>query len=145
MAKPEPVFVCESCGALYQKWQGQCKDCGEWNSIAEQSQSLSFSKIKKSSGKNVIAFENLQARDKHVERWGTSNAEMDRVLGGGLVPGSAILIGGDPGIGKSTLLLQIAAALAGNPAKSGSASQRSRKASSFTTVSPMRQPSVVLG
>ncbi len=105
------LFVCQSCGAEHRKWMGQCSDCGEWNAVTEQvieaaairsvgkGQALEVSPI------TAINCEGSPRRSTYIE-------ELDRVLGGGLVPGSAVLIGGDPGIGKSTLLLQAAAKLA---------------------------------
>ncbi len=112
MAKPQASYICQSCGAVSNKWSGQCVSCGEWNSISEEAKSAGFTKISKGDKGQIISFESLTSPEKNLTRWPSGNAEMDRVTGGGLVPGSAILIGGDPGIGKSTLLLQIAASLA---------------------------------
>ncbi len=116
MAKASRAFVCQACGAVSPRWAGQCAVCGEWNSIAEEAAaSLSGPTplIAIRGGKGRPArFETLQAATIDAPRLPTGIAEFDRVTGGGLVPGSAVLVGGDPGIGKSTLLLQGAAALA---------------------------------
>jgi DNA repair protein RadA/Sms len=109
MAKSKIQFVCNACGAAQPKWAGQCNDCGEWNTLVEQAQVAKSSRSERFSGYageqtrvHTMAEVDLQ----EVPREGTQLTELDRVLGGGLVPGSVILIGGDPGIGKSTILLQ---------------------------------------
>ncbi|MDE2597657.1 MAG: DNA repair protein RadA [Sphingomonadales bacterium] len=113
MAKPKRRYVCQACGSVTHRWQGQCADCGEWNTLAEEAPATVFSmKHDLSSGGRPIAFEPLDKPGAPLVRRGTGIAEFDRALGGGLVPGSAILMGGDPGIGKSTLLLQSAALIA---------------------------------
>ncbi|MDR2857899.1 MAG: DNA repair protein RadA [Novosphingobium sp.] len=113
MAKPRRRFVCQACGSLSNRWQGQCADCGEWNTLVEEVPETVFSaRHHLSSGGRAIAFEPLDAPGERLQRRATGLAEFDRALGGGLVPGSAILMGGDPGIGKSTLLLQAAARIA---------------------------------
>ena len=113
MAKPKKRYVCAACGSVTQRWQGQCPDCAEWNSLTEDVPQTAFSqKHDLSRGGQVLAFEPLAAPSVLLERRSTGLAEFDRALGGGLVPGSAVLMGGDPGIGKSTLLLQAAAAIA---------------------------------
>jgi DNA repair protein RadA/Sms len=113
MAKPKRRYVCQACGSLAQRWQGQCADCGEWNTLAEEAPETVFSaKHSLSSGGRAIAFEALDAPAEKLLRRSTGLIEFDRALGGGLVPGSAVLMGGDPGIGKSTLLLQAAAKIA---------------------------------
>lgn len=113
MAKTQTQFICQSCGAVYRKWQGRCDDCGEWNSITEEV-SLGASGRPKglggSRGRKVDLVDLGQPAD-NPPRLQSGLAEFDRATGGGLVPGSALLIGGDPGIGKSTLLLQAMAAL----------------------------------
>ncbi len=117
MARAVEHFVCQSCGAAYGKWSGRCAACGEWNTIAEEAQREApprgLGTGKGQPRGRVLDFRKL---DKHGEMEGPRTAsglgEFDRVCGGGLVPGSAILIGGDPGIGKSTLLLQVVARLA---------------------------------
>ena len=113
MAKPKIRYSCQACGSVSHRWQGQCADCGEWNTLAEEAPRTAFSaKHDLSSGGLPIAFEPLDAPGRPLKRRSTGLAEFDRALGGGLVPGSAILMGGDPGIGKSTLLLQAAARVA---------------------------------
>ncbi len=113
MAKPKRRYVCQACGSVSFRWQGQCADCGEWNSLVEEAAETVFSaKHHLSSGGRAISFEPLDTPGERLERRTTGLAEFDRALGGGLVPGSAILMGGDPGIGKSTLLLQAAAKMA---------------------------------
>ena len=113
MAKPKRKYVCQACGAVANRWQGQCGDCAEWNSLVEDVPQTVFSaKHDLSSGGRRIAFEPLDKPGEALSRRGSGIAEFDRALGGGLVPGSAILMGGDPGIGKSTLLLQAAAHIA---------------------------------
>ncbi len=107
-------FVCSACGAVHKKWAGRCDDCGAWNTIAEEA-ALSAGPAKKSLGAargQRMALSDLTTQDAPLQRTLCGMDEFDRVLGGGLVPGSAILVGGDPGIGKSTLLLQAAAAFA---------------------------------
>jgi len=115
MAKASKAFVCQACGAVTTRWCGKCAACGEWNSIIEETASPSgppaLIAIKGGKGRPA-SFESLQVETLDAPRLPTSMAEFDRVLGGGLVPGSAVLVGGDPGIGKSTLLLQAAARLA---------------------------------
>ena len=113
MAKPKRRYVCSACGGVSTRWQGQCADCAEWNTLAEEAPETPFSaRHDLSGGGRAIAFESLADRTEPLIRRGTGLAEFDRALGGGLVPGSAILMGGEPGIGKSTLLLQAAAAIA---------------------------------
>lgn len=113
MAKPKRRYVCSACGSLTTRWQGQCADCGEWNTLTEEAPETVFSaRHDLSSGGRAIAFEPLDAQSEALQRRSTGLAEFDRALGGGLVPGSAVLMGGDPGIGKSTLLLQAAARIA---------------------------------
>src|SRR6185369_14579844 len=113
MAKPKRRYVCSACGSVATRWQGQCADCGEWNSLTEDAPQTVFSaKHDLSSGGRPIAFEPLDGKGEVLARRSTGLAEFDRALGGGLVPGSAILMGGDPGIGKSTLLLQASARVA---------------------------------
>jgi DNA repair protein RadA/Sms len=113
MAKPKRRYVCQACGGVSFRWQGQCVDCGEWNTLVEDTPATVFSaKHDLSSGGRPITFEPLDAPGEKLARRSTGLAEFDRALGGGLVPGSAILMGGDPGIGKSTLLMQAAAKVA---------------------------------
>ncbi|MDQ6963405.1 MAG: DNA repair protein RadA [Mariprofundales bacterium] len=108
------IFVCQSCGAESRKWQGQCADCGEWNCISEQSAPATTLRGKVGSQRaDALTTQPITAvgRAAHQRR-STAIEELDRVLGGGLVPASAVLIGGAPGIGKSTLLLQASCQLA---------------------------------
>lgn len=113
MAKPKRRYVCQACGSVSHRWQGQCGDCSEWNTLAEDAPATAFSlKHDLSGGGRMVEFAALDAPAEKLVRMSTGLAEFDRALGGGLVPGSAILMGGDPGIGKSTLLLQAAAKLA---------------------------------
>ncbi|MBI5939130.1 MAG: DNA repair protein RadA [Caulobacterales bacterium] len=111
MARDGAVYVCQSCGAAQSKWAGQCPACNAWNSLVEEVTarapgSLAPTKATKSRG---LAFEGLQSETPAPPRLATGVDEFDRVCGGGVVPGSAILLGGDPGVGKSTLLLQVVA------------------------------------
>jgi len=105
------IFVCQNCGAEHRKWAGQCPDCNEWNCITEQVEEPITARVG-SKGKvlNTTAITEISSEDN--PRRTTGVEELNRVLGGGLVPGSAVLIGGDPGIGKSTLLLQASCNLA---------------------------------
>jgi DNA repair protein RadA/Sms len=110
MAKTSPRFVCQSCGAVTGKWAGKCETCGEWNCIAEEAAEARPGPAAKPGRK--LALEPLAGTAEPPPRRLIGINELDRVLGGGLVAASAVLVGGDPGIGKSTLLLQAAAALA---------------------------------
>jgi DNA repair protein RadA/Sms len=111
MAKTKEAFICQNCGASSPKWQGQCAACGEWNTlIAEPMRPKSRSGAPASYAGGELATVASQSVEE-TPRAPTGSSELDRVLGGGLVPGSVTLIGGDPGIGKSTLMLQAAAAL----------------------------------
>lgn len=112
MAKTATQFVCQACGASYRRWQGLCESCGEWNTLVEESAPKPIPKGLSAGKGRALAFTSLNSDTPEAPRAKTGMAELDRVLGGGLVQGSAILIGGDPGIGKSTLLLQAAAELA---------------------------------
>ena len=113
MAKPKKRYVCQACGAVSHRWQGQCADCSEWNTLVEEAPTTVFSmKHDLSGGGRRLQFASLSEAVEPPKRATTGLKEFDRALGGGLVPGAAILIGGDPGIGKSTLLLQTAGAVA---------------------------------
>jgi DNA repair protein RadA/Sms len=115
MAKSSAHYVCQSCGASFSRWMGRCESCNAWNSIVEETVRAEVPKgLSRGKGKNV-EFVALDGHAPEAARRPTGNAEFDRVTGGGLVRGSAILIGGDPGIGKSTLLLQIVTTVASNP------------------------------
>ncbi len=114
MARPVATFACTACGAAHGKWSGRCDACGEWNTIARESP-LSSGPAQRGPGPGrgaTIPLTGLMTQEPPPPRTGSGMAELDRVLGGGLVPASAILVGGDPGIGKSTLLLQAAASFA---------------------------------
>ena len=111
MARAVAHYVCQECGAAASKWSGRCDSCGAWNSIVEEAASAAPPKGLSGAKGRVVEFAALKGKPAELARRTTGIAEFDRVVGGGLVPGSAILIGGDPGIGKSTLLLQAAAAL----------------------------------
>jgi DNA repair protein RadA/Sms len=118
MSKLKKKFVCNDCGSVYGRWAGKCDNCGEWDSIVEEVEKSSHkTNIKSLKGSKKIEFHDLDGSIADVVRIDTHIDEMNRVLGSGLVPGSAILIGGDPGIGKSTLLLSMVAKLANAGAK----------------------------
>ncbi|HYG85173.1 MAG TPA: DNA repair protein RadA [Azospirillum sp.] len=112
MAKPTSRYVCQSCGAAFPKWAGRCDACGEWNTLVEEAVPDSAPKGLGAARGRRLDFVGLSGASDPAPRRLTGIVELDRVLGGGLVPGSAVLIGGDPGIGKSTLLLQAMARLA---------------------------------
>jgi DNA repair protein RadA/Sms len=112
VARAAERFVCANCGTAYRRWQGKCDGCGEWNSIVEETP-VSVVPRGLSAGKgHVIELGGLRGDTEAAPRMATGIAEFDRACGGGVVPGSALLVGGDPGIGKSTILLQAAALLA---------------------------------
>lgn len=111
MAKRSIQYVCQSCGTAQSKWAGQCPGCNEWNTLSEEAVNDSAPKGLSAGKGRKINFVALKGTSAIPERRKTNMAEFDRVCGGGLVPGSAILIGGDPGIGKSTILLQITSQL----------------------------------
>ena len=116
MAKgKKTVFFCQNCGHGENKWLGQCPACKQWNTFVEEEVVTGSSKQARSAGKaerNVRAVTLAQIEKEHEDRYSSHIAELDRVLGGGIVPGSLVLVGGDPGIGKSTLLLQLCRELA---------------------------------
>jgi len=114
MAKLKTRYVCQACGSVSMRWQGQCPDCAEWNTLAQEAsvESIFAAKHDLSGGGQAIRLVGLDTEVALPERLATGIAEFDRAIGGGIVPGSAMLVGGDPGIGKSTLLLQVAARLA---------------------------------
>ena len=113
MAKSVTHFICQNCGAEFPKWAGKCEQCGEWNTLVETVVSARSTKHEARNSKQaqIIKFQDIQ--NKEVERETTGIGELDRVLGGGLVPGSVVLLAGEPGIGKSTLLTQLAMKLGG--------------------------------
>ncbi len=111
MSKSAPAFTCTACGAVHRKWAGKCDACGAWNSIIEEAPLSTGPKALGAKGK-TIPLTDLATEEAPPPRAASGMDELDRVLGGGLVPASAILVGGDPGIGKSTLLLQATASFA---------------------------------
>jgi DNA repair protein RadA/Sms len=121
MARPQARFVCQQCGAVHAKWTGRCDGCGAWNSLIEElpREGPPSGLAKDRRGGRSLGFVGLIGPSQLPPRRLTGIAELDRVCGGGFVPGSAILVGGDPGIGKSTLLLQATAAIAPPPEEPG--------------------------
>jgi DNA repair protein RadA/Sms len=117
MAKAKTRYVCQACGSVTMRWQGQCPDCAEWNTLVQEAAevtSIFAAKHNLQGGGRTIELVGLDHPAALPERIVSGVAEFDRAIGGGIVPGSAMLVGGDPGIGKSTLLLQIGAKLATN-------------------------------
>ena len=113
MARTQASFVCQSCGTLHTKWSGKCDACGGWNTIIEEGpRSPAGPGARKPGRGRPFALEDLKTEDEAPPRRVTRIPEFDRVCGGGLVPGSALLVGGDPGVGKSTLILQALASYA---------------------------------
>src|SRR5271170_1544571 len=119
VARPLTSYVCQSCGASFHKWAGRCEACGEWNNLVEEvsgppvgGRPLGGKPLARGGARHKIEFVELRGVSEPAPRRSTGIQELDRVTGGGLVPGSALLIGGDPGIGKSTLLIQATARLA---------------------------------
>ena len=106
MAKSNKQYICQSCGSVYPKWMGKCEQCNEWNTLLEEKNIKPSGILSKSNGQ-TISFEYLKNKAYDHSRITSNLSEVDRVIGGGFVPGSVTLIGGDPGIGKSTLLLQL--------------------------------------
>lgn len=109
LAKTKSSYVCQECGAVHPKWAGRCDACGAWNSLVEEAARESTPKGLGGKRGAKIDFVGLDGADQDPPRRNSGISEFDRVLGGGLVAGSAVLVGGDPGIGKSTLLMQAAA------------------------------------
>lgn len=105
------TYICQQCGHQTARWMGRCPGCGEWNCLVEEKPALQAKMARETTGSVPVRVTDIIATEE--ERYCTGLNELDRVLGGGLVPGSLVLVGGDPGIGKSTLLLQAASALAG--------------------------------
>jgi DNA repair protein RadA/Sms len=132
---PKLVFVCQQCGSQQPKWMGKCPDCGDWNSLVEEKPATLQSETSPRGGMfrmrdvATVAYQDIESQDDARQPSGID--EFDRVLGGGIVPGSLVLIGGDPGIGKSTLLLEVADKLSSNCGKvlyvSGEESERQIK------------------
>jgi DNA repair protein RadA/Sms len=112
MARAAARYVCQSCGAAFARWSGRCEACGQWNTIVEEAPRDATPRGLGGGKGRKIDFVALAGSELGPPRLVTGMAEFDRVCGGGLVPGSALLLGGDPGIGKSTLLLQVAARIA---------------------------------
>jgi DNA repair protein RadA/Sms len=115
MAKPKSRYTCQACGSVQSRWQGQCPDCAEWNTLVQESAEVSSifaAKHNLQGGGRTIQLVGLDSPVALPDRLPSGIAEFDRAVGGGIVRGSAMLVGGDPGIGKSTLLLQAAAKLA---------------------------------
>src|ERR1700681_3152319 len=111
MAARTQNYVCQNCGAAYVRWSGRCEACGEWNTLVAEGAAASVRASKKG---RLFVVEPLKGEPHEAPRLPSGMAEFDRVTGGGLVRGSVLLLGGDPGIGKSTLLLEVAAAFARN-------------------------------
>ncbi len=114
MAKLKARYICQACGSEHHRWQGQCPDCAEWNTLTQEASAPTVFSARHDlrSGGRAVELVGLDAVVALPDRMQTGIAEFDRAVGGGIVPGSAMLLGGDPGIGKSTLLLQVAAKLA---------------------------------
>ncbi|WP_375392861.1 ATPase domain-containing protein, partial [uncultured Sphingomonas sp.] len=107
MAKPQKRYVCQACGSVGSRWQGQCADCSEWNTLVEEAGAVVTpfqARHNLQGGGRLVSLSALDAPAALPDRRSSGIAELDRALGGGFVEGSATLIGGDPGIGKSTLL-----------------------------------------
>src|SRR5437667_3755731 len=115
MAKNTLSFVCQNCGAAYNRWQGKCDSCGQWNTLAEEdttgATSMPVSVRSRRKGR-TFKLESLTGKSQDAPRLSSGMTELDRVTGGGFVRGSVLLVGGDPGIGKSTLLTQATSMLA---------------------------------
>ena len=112
MSKRNLTFVCQNCGAAFSRWQGKCEACGEWNSLSEEGAERPSGPGRRPGRGRLFALEALAGEAHDAPRLPSGIAELDRVTGGGFVRGSVLLVGGDPGIGKSTLLIQAAATLA---------------------------------
>src|SRR5262249_37350349 len=115
MARRNLSFVCQNCGAAYGRWQGKCDACGEWNTLSEEGSGLAVQRPgpgRSPRKGRLFKLEPLAGAGSEAPRIASGLGELDRVTGGGFVRGSVLLVGGDPGIGKSTLLVQAAAALA---------------------------------
>src|SRR5437762_13065298 len=132
MAKARVHFLCNNCGAVQAKWMGKCPDCGTWDSLEEYKEPA-FDERAERSGKLAAEAERGMAsaepmaiaeiEEADTPRLKSGIGEFDRILGGGVVAGSAILVGGEPGIGKSTLLLQVADSLAASSARKAEGSK----------------------
>ena len=114
MAQARISFICQDCGTAYPKWSGRCDSCGAWNVLIEEQMPASAPKSLGTKKGRKVPFVGLRGNEKQPPRRVSGITEFDHVTGGGLIAGSTTLVGGDPGIGKSTLLLQVAAALSAN-------------------------------
>ncbi|MDG2215377.1 MAG: AAA family ATPase, partial [Synechococcus sp. cluster2_bin.235] len=118
MSRPASIFVCQSCGAQTRQFFGRCSSCGSWNSLVEQTAPKPDGRRRRAPAESAAAPVARRSTamadlgDRPIQRLESGYPELDRVLGGGVVPGSLVLVGGDPGIGKSTLLLQSASVMA---------------------------------
>jgi len=123
MAKISVRYICTDCGAQYPRWMGRCEQCGNWNTLVEEL--IESSGPRKTPNAKAVSITDISNVEKNTfDRLSTKITEFDQVLGGGIVPGSLILLGGDPGIGKSTLILQVASGIAGTLYISGEESER---------------------
>ena len=136
MPKPSSSFVCQSCGSVHTKWAGRCDSCGQWNTLVEEITSHNERPAHKRKKGRSLDFVDLGGESAELPRLKTGIAELDRVTGGGLVPGSALLVGGDPGIGKSTLLLQATGKLAAAGYKTAYISGEESTCLLYTSPSP---------
>lgn len=143
MAKAKTRFVCQSCGYVSVKWWGRCPECGEWSSLVEEPVA---DKVARGKGEPEPAVPLAQVSGQESSRLVTGLNEFDRVLGGGIVRGSLVLLGGDPGIGKSTLLLQVASrvALLGIPVLYVSAEESARQVKLRAERLGVNQPGIML-
>lgn len=119
MVKSKTVFICQTCGTNYPKWTGKCENCGEWNSLVEQAVDSGKSVLAKSASRGKVLTPQTMSTisaDQHTRRMPSGFSDLDDVLGGGVLPGGVILLAGQPGIGKSTLLLQMAHFISGDNA-----------------------------
>ena len=114
MAKVKTQFICQNCGAVTQRWQGRCESCGEWNTILEEDpdSGIGAKAVRGMKKGRIFSLEGLTGTHAESPRMVSGLSELDRVTGGGFVAGSVILLGGEPGISKSTLLIQACASLA---------------------------------
>src|ERR1700749_418741 len=115
MAKNSLSFVCQNCGAAFNRWQGKCESCGEWNTLVEEDTTgvtTMPASIRSKRRGRTFALESLTGKSNDAPRLSSGMSELVRVIGGGFVRGSVLLVGGDPGIGKSTLLTQATSAIA---------------------------------
>lgn len=113
MAKSHSIFVCQSCAYESPRWTGRCPNCGEWNTLVEERRAAAPARHARKSSPSAKPMPLADVPSTPEPRFLTGIRELDRVLGGGIVPGSVVLVGGDPGIGKSTLMMQLASALTG--------------------------------